>query len=115
VYHAGSPGTPCAPTQPRARASCAAPPSTGGSVQRNRLTRCQPDKYHKRMGYQAGEGPGAGAVATVCREFSVLRGATAPAIGVWPGRYEADQLRATIGSQVFADLVGCGDIRVESE
>ncbi len=62
-----------------------------------------------------GEGPGASAVAIVGREFSVLRGRTAPAVGILPGRYEADHLRATIGSKVFADLVGCGDIRVESE
>ena len=67
------------------------------------------------MGYQAGEGPGAEAVAVVGREFSVLRGATAPAVGIWPGRYPADELRAIIGSKVFSDLVGIGDIRVESE
>ncbi len=63
----------------------------------------------------AGEGPGASAVAVVGREFSVLRGATAPVVAIWPGRYDADTLRASIGSKVFSDLVGCGDIRVESE
>ena len=67
------------------------------------------------MGYQAGEGPGAHAVAVVGREFCVLRGTTANVLAVWPGRYDADALRASIGSQVFADLVGCGDIRMESE
>ena len=67
------------------------------------------------MGYRAGEGPGASAVAVLGREVSVLRGPQAPAAGFWPGRYDADFLRSQLGSQVFADLVGCGDIRVESE
>lgn len=62
-----------------------------------------------------GEGPGASGVAIVGREFSVLRGRTAPAVGVLPGRYELDHLRATIGNQVFADLVSIGDIRIEVE
>ncbi len=62
-----------------------------------------------------GEGPGASAVAVVGREFSVLRGPRAAAIGILPGRYEADQLRSDIGSKVFADLVSIGDIRLETE
>jgi hypothetical protein len=64
---------------------------------------------------ERGEGPGAGAVAVLNRECSVLRGRTAPMIGFWPGRYDADQLRAQIGSKVFADLVSVGDIRLEVE
>ena len=67
------------------------------------------------MAERGGEGPGAGAVAVLNREVSVLRGKTAAAVGFWPGRYDADQLRSQIGSQVFSDLVGIGDIRVESE
>ena len=63
----------------------------------------------------AGEGPGAGAVAVLNREISVRRGPTAAITGFWPGRYDADQLRSQIGSQVFSDLVGIGDIKVESE
>ena len=65
----------------------------------------------------AGEGPGAGAgaVAVLNREISVLRGRTAAVVGFWPGKYDADQLRSQIGSGVFSDLVGCGDIRIESE
>ena len=63
----------------------------------------------------AGEGPGDSGVAVVNREFTVLRGRSAPATGILPGRYELDHLRATIGSKVFSDLVGCGDIRIETE
>lgn len=63
----------------------------------------------------AGEGPGAPAVAVVGKEFSVVRGPLCPVIGIWPGRYDADLLRGTIGSKVFADLVGIGDIRLEVE
>ena len=63
----------------------------------------------------AGEGPGAPAVAVVGKEFSVVRGPLGRVMGVWPGRYDADQLRSQIGSKVFSDLVGIGDIRVESE
>ena len=64
---------------------------------------------------ERGEGPGAGAVAVLNREVSVLRGRTAAAVGFWPGKYDADQLRSQIGSGVFADLVGIGDIRIEVE
>jgi hypothetical protein len=64
---------------------------------------------------ERGEGPGAGAVAVLNREVSVLRGKTSGIVGFWPGRYDADQLRAQIGSGVFADLVGVGDIRLEVE
>lgn len=64
---------------------------------------------------ERGEGPGAGAVAVLNREVSVLRGKTAGIVGFWPGRYDADQLRSQIGSGVFADLVSVGDIRVETE
>lgn len=63
----------------------------------------------------AGEGPGAGAVAVLNREVSVLRGKTAGAVGFWPGKYDADFLRAQIGSGVFNDLVSIGDIRMETE
>ena len=62
-----------------------------------------------------GEGPGAGAVAVLNREVSVLRSPTAAAVGFWPGRYDADHLRSQIGSAIFADLVSIGDIRVETE
>ena len=63
----------------------------------------------------AGEGQGAGAVAVLNREICVLRGPTAGIRGFWPGKYEADFLRAQIGSGVFADLVGLGDIIIETE
>lgn len=63
----------------------------------------------------AGEGPGAGAVAVLNREVSVLRGRTAAVVGFWPGKYDADILRGQLGNRVFADLVSIGDIKIEVE
>ena len=63
----------------------------------------------------AGEGPGAGAVAVLNREISVLRGSTAAAVGFWPGKYDADFLRGQLGNRVFSDLVSIGDVRLETE
>ena len=63
----------------------------------------------------AGEGPGAGAVAVVGKEFSVIRGPRTAAVVVWPGKYDADYLRSMIGNRAFSDLIGIGDVRLESE
>lgn len=62
-----------------------------------------------------GEGPGAGLVAILNREVSILRGPSAAVCGYWPGRYDADNLRVSLGNRVFADLVSIGDIRLETE